>query len=825
MHWVYSTRSCGSRVLVSTDAGSFEHCQSGSRNGVHATRCMRCVRGHPYTRTDCHTHACKHTDKLERTCTHARTLERAHTHVHTNARARARAHTHTHTQVLEVVGKLEGEALELVTRLHERWGALTLKIDFGLCDAVVAGVATPAVSLGMSVDGEEIMQESKIKVMSCVPGILTRLAVSNEALGRAAAAGRMRQRASESNQQLVSLQRRLMVLSEAQRSRREGLERDKSVPHDWIAAASDAAPASSSAAPTPAGEAQSRQPLSGGSLSGAWKVGDVDAGSGNKTKHGAQADKDVGSDAASEAVERSAHSSPHAQLRGPGGDVRMVSCSADSALGSSRATWKRCKRLGTHIGVMVHSLVLTWVVFAVLASSMTHIKHQLSASSQMEEASHWPWWWERKGERIARVPALALFFTHSPLNVSEGDGHQITWQRLELWHQPGLSLPEAPVPAGSPSNTTTRTKRITPRPHFDWPSLLAWEVQRQTTATALAMEAAKLVEVSQAPPVIDALASKVLAGDSLALGLLATPFDAVVQAGEAKDGKSRPRLPTAIKGEFRFYSFGALGGSEWWESAPSSPRLSSSYLWHQQESTTVDGHQGSATQGVVRSRVPRSAAQRPSILLLSLSGLALSVWSILRALDGPGQGSTVGQRVLHLLHAGLSTLCFASIFASAFWASHTHTRWWNLHDGVCQRQGLAKAADLCQGATMLKAGGALRALAWYHDALVHMLPAPHAADAAPATSSAHPERADADAPGQVSDLVMYKSVCLMALAFVLLSVVHIIAVVVLLQRAHARACASTHTFALVAGGVFCWVAALAQDAVARQRILDSLPPA
>ncbi|MGB1594883.1 MAG: hypothetical protein ACPIOQ_19145, partial [Promethearchaeia archaeon] len=108
---------------------------------------------------------------------------------------------------------------------------------------------------------------------------------------------------------------------------------------------------------------------------------------------------------------------------------------------------------------------------------------------------------------------------------------------------------------------------------------------------------------------------------------------------------------------------------------------------------------------------------------------------------------------------------------------------------------------------------------------VHMLSAPHAADAAPATSSAHTERADADAPGQVSDLVMYKSVCLMALAFVLLSVVHIIAVVVLLQRAHARACASTHTFALVAGGVFCWVAALAQDAVARQRILDSLPPA
>ena len=753
---------------------------------------------------------------------HARSSARTHTYTHARAHARTHARTHTHTQVLEVVGKLEGEALELVTRLHERWGALTLKIDFGLCDAVVAGVATPAVSLGMSVDGEEIMQESKVKVMSCVPGILTRLAVCNEALGRAAAAGRMRQRASESNQQLLSLQRRLMVLSEAQRSRREGLERDNSVPHDWIAAASDAATASSSAGPTPAGEAQSRQPLSGGSLSGAWKVGDVDAGNGNPTKHTAQADQDVGSDGASEAVERSAHSSPHAQLRGPGGDVRMVSRSADSALGSSRATWMRCKRWGTHIGVMVHSLVLTWVVFAVLASSMTHIKHQLSASSQMEEASHWPWWWERKGEDIARVPALALFFTHSPLNVSEGDGHQITWQRLELWHQPGLSLPEAPAPAGSPSHTTTHTKGITSRPHFDWPSLLAWEVQRQTRATALALEAAKMVEVSQAPPVIDALASKVLAGDSLALGLLATPFDAIVQAGEAKDGKTRPRLPTAIKGEFRFYSFGALGGSEWWESAPSSPRLSSSYLWHQQESTTFDGHQGSA--GVVRLRVLRSAPQRTSILLLSLSGLALSVWSILCWLDGSGQGSTVGQRVLHLLHAGLSTLCFASIFASAFWASHTHTRWRNVHDGVCQRQGLAKVADLCQGSTMLKAGGALRALAWYYDALVHMLQAPHAADAAHATSSAHPECADADAPGQVSDLVIYKSVCLMALAFVVLSVVHMIAVVVL-QRVHARACAWTHTFALVAGGVFCCVTALAQDAVARQRILDSLPPA
>ena len=126
-------------------------------------------------------------------------------------------------QVLRVVSALERQVQRIVTQLRDDWGALTLKIDFGLCDVVMAGVATPEVSLGICLGGEEVRQEAKSKVMTCVPGIYARLAVAHAALGSEEVALQMRERAREAGQQLSSLQRRLLNLSKEQRHRWEEL--------------------------------------------------------------------------------------------------------------------------------------------------------------------------------------------------------------------------------------------------------------------------------------------------------------------------------------------------------------------------------------------------------------------------------------------------------------------------------------------------------------------------------------------------------------------------------------------------------------------------
>ena len=126
-------------------------------------------------------------------------------------------------QVLRVVSTLERQVQRIVTQLRDDWGALTLKIDFGLCDVVMAGVATPEVSLGIFLGGEEVRQEAKSKVMTCVPGIYARLAVAHAALGSEEVAVQMRERSREAGQQLSSLQRRLLNLSKEQRHRWEDL--------------------------------------------------------------------------------------------------------------------------------------------------------------------------------------------------------------------------------------------------------------------------------------------------------------------------------------------------------------------------------------------------------------------------------------------------------------------------------------------------------------------------------------------------------------------------------------------------------------------------
>jgi hypothetical protein len=126
-------------------------------------------------------------------------------------------------RVLRVVSALEKQVQRVVTQLRDDWGALTLKIDFGLCDVVMAGVATPEVSLGIFLGGEEVRQEAKSKVMTCVPGIYARLAVAHAALGSEEVALQMRERAREAGQQLSSLQRRLLNLSKEQRHRWEEL--------------------------------------------------------------------------------------------------------------------------------------------------------------------------------------------------------------------------------------------------------------------------------------------------------------------------------------------------------------------------------------------------------------------------------------------------------------------------------------------------------------------------------------------------------------------------------------------------------------------------
>lgn len=186
-----------------------------------------------------------------------------------------------------------------------------------------------------------------------------------------------------------------------------------------------------------------------------------------------------------------------------------------------------------------------------------------------------------------------------PDAAQEQQQHQsISWQPLDFMNLPGS---------------------LARRPYFNSPYhyRLDWEIWIQTTASLEGAQRGTL------PPIARSLISAILRGDTDAAGLVAPQASELLRPAARGGSNSGVAPPTAIQARFYRYTFttpasAAAAQGEWWSREPLSQRD------RPQSFLAIDEVDNATAQ---RRPCRRSPAERPWLLLLSVLGLCIAVYS------------------------------------------------------------------------------------------------------------------------------------------------------------------------------------------------------